>query len=531
MAVGRAQRQQAGLNAPVPPERRGPYDVAVVGFGPTGAVLAHLLGYCGLRVAVLEREREIHRLPRAVHFDGEVMRVFQTIGVADRVAAVSLVNAGMRFVDRHGRLILDWPRPQQVGPQGWHPSYRFHQPDLEAILREHLRCMPNVDVLLGADVVSVDQGPRLAAVTFRDDDLQHTLAAGYVVGCDGARSLVRERITDRAEDLGFHERWLVVDLLLRVERADLGDFTIQFCHPRTPATYVRGPGRRRRWEIFIGDLPDADALAPEHVWRCLARWLTPSEAELERAAVYTFHSVISSRWRRGRLLIAGDAAHQSPPFMGQGMCAGIRDAANLAWKLARCIRQGHDGALLDSYRSERHPHVRAFIEGAVALGRLVNASDSEAALNSAFRQPDGTYRMTTISPRLGPGPWQPGSDAAGYISRQLRTPAGNLSDDLVGYGPALLADNSLLARWDQRARAAENGIHVWTPGELEGAAEYLAQLGTRAVAIRPDRYVHGTASDPATLDTLVKELPPNPDPSSRWRTPATAAAATCYKPE
>ena len=160
------------------------------------------------------------------------------------------------------------------------------------------------------------------------------------------------------------------NLLLHGDRPDLGDFTIQYCHPQTPATYVRGPGLRRRWEIFIADLPDAQALAPANLWRRLARWLTPAEAEVERAAVYTFYSVISASWRRARLLIAGDAAHQTPPFMGQGMCAGIRDAANLAWKLAHCICRGHDDAMLDSYQSERHPQVRAFIEGAVDLGRL-----------------------------------------------------------------------------------------------------------------------------------------------------------------
>ena len=500
--------------------------MAVVGLGPTGAVLANLLGLCGLRVVVLEREAELCRLPRAVHFDGEVMRIFQTIGIADRVAAVSRVNAGMRFVDPSGRLILDWPRPQQVGPQGWHPSYRFHQPDLEAILRDRLRDMSSVAVVLGAEVMSIAQDADHATVTYREDDRYGTLTAGYVVGCDGARSLVRKQITDRAEDLGFHERWLVVDLVLRGERPDLGDFTVQYCHPRTPATYVRGPGRRRRWEIFIGDLPDTHALAPRHIWHRLARWLTPSDAEVERAAVYAFHSVISSRWRRGRLLIVGDAAHQSPPFMGQGMCAGIRDAANLAWKLALCIRGGHHDARLDSYQCERHPHVRAFIEGAVDLGRLVNASDSEAALKSAFRQPDGSYRMTTISPRLGPGLWQAGCPAAGHVSRQLCLRDGSLSDELVGYGPALLADSSLLAQWKGRASAAEEGIHVWNLGELDGGGEYLAELGARAAAFRPDRYVHGTANDSSTLDTLVKELSPNAEQGSRWRTRATETTAT-----
>ena len=390
----------------MPRGRAGPYDVAIVGFGPTGATLANLLGLCGLRVALLERERGIPRLPRAVHFDGEVMRIFQAIGVADRVAAVSRVNAGMRFVDPAGRLLLDWPRPQQVGPQGWHPSYRFHQPDLETILRYRLSSVPNVDVVLGADVTAIAQDAELVAIAYREGDRQHTLTARYVVGCDGARSLVRTHITSRAEDLGFHERWLVIDLLLRRERPDLGDFTIQYCHPQTPATYVRGPGLRRRWEIAIADLPDAQALAPANIWQRLARWLTPADAEVERAAVYTFHSVIASSWRRGRLLIAGDAAHQTPPFMGVG--------------------------------------------------------------------------------------------------------SGGLSDDRAGYGSAILAQSFLLAGWDGRALAENEGIHVWNPGDLDGTAEYLAELGAPAVAIRPDRYVYGTANDAATLDTLVDDLPPSP---------------------
>ena len=196
----------------MPRDRPGPYDVAIVGFGPTGAALANLLGLCGLRVVVLERERAIHCLPRAVHFDGEVMRIFQAIGVSERVARVSRINAGMRFIDPHGKLLLDWPRPQQVGPQGWHPSYRFHQPDLEAILRYRLSSVPNVDVVLGADVTAIAQDAELGSITYREGDRQHTLTARYVVGCDGARSLVRTYITSRAEDLGFHERWLVIDL-------------------------------------------------------------------------------------------------------------------------------------------------------------------------------------------------------------------------------------------------------------------------------------------------------------------------------
>ena len=165
--------------------------------------------------------------------------------------------------------------------------------------------------------------------------------------------------------------------------------------------------------------------------------------------------------------------------MGQGMCARIRDAANLAWKLALCIGNGYDDAVLDTYQSERHPHVRAFINGAVDLGRLVNASDTEAALKSAFRQPDGAYRMNTISPQLGPGLWQADSPAAGTIAPQFRSRVGCLSDDVTGYRSVMLVNCALLARWDGRALVEEKGIHVWHPDDQDGSADYLCGTWSR----------------------------------------------------
>ena len=179
-------------------------------------------------------------------------------------------------------------------------------------------------------------------------------------------------------DHGFHERWLVIDALLRRDKPELGDHTIQYCNPARPMTYVRSPQNRRRWEITVLDDEDSAAIAePETVWRLLARWIVPHEAELERTAVYTFHSLIAEEWRSGRLLLAGDAAHQTPPFMGQGMCAGIRDAANLAWKLAMYVQDQADEILLDSYQTERRPHTRAYIETAIRLG--ANGVDHAAA--------------------------------------------------------------------------------------------------------------------------------------------------------
>ena len=219
----------------------------------------------------------------------------------------------------------------------------------------------------------------------RVSDTRQRVAARFVVGCDGARSLVRRCMQIRMFDHGFQERWLVVDVLLKTGKPELGDHTIQYCDPKRPSTYVRSPKNRRRWEITVLDGEDSEAIAePESVWRLLERWIAPYEADLERTAVYTFHSLIAEDWRRGCLLLAGDAAHQTPPFMGQGMCAGIRDAANLAWKLALCAKGRADDTVLDIYQSERQPHTRAYVETAIRLGGLINRCGTEEALHAAL---------------------------------------------------------------------------------------------------------------------------------------------------
>ncbi|QTE26529.1 FAD-dependent monooxygenase [Propioniciclava sp. MC1595] len=180
------------------------------------------------------------------------------------------------------------------------------------------------------------------------------------------------------DDLKSHERWLVVDCLLKDGAdPDLDEESVQYCDPRRPATYVPGPHNRRRWELMLHEHEDAaEMVAPERVWEMLEPWLTPAEATIERPAVYTFHSVVARGWAKGRVFLAGDACHQTPPFMGQGMCAGVRDAANLAWKLVEVVEGRADAELLDTYESERSPHVRTFIETAVRLGSVISTTAS-----------------------------------------------------------------------------------------------------------------------------------------------------------
>jgi len=458
-------------------------DVAVIGFGPVGATLALLLAGQGLTVRVLDREPAAYHLPRAVHFDDEVMRIFQAAGVAAAVLPHTHVSPGTHFRAADGRLLMDWSRPMAVGPQGWHTSYRFHQPDLEAVLRAALATRPGVTIETGTEVTALAQDAAGVSLGVAGG----TRRAGFVIGCDGARSFTRGIIGGGMEDLGFDERWLVVDVILRRPVPALGAHTVQHCDPARPATYVRGVGERRRFEITLhpGEAP-GDRLAETAVWPLLARWLGPEDAVLERAAVYTFRSAVARRWRDGRLLIAGDAAHLTPPFLGQGMCAGIRDASNLAWKLARVVRGAAPEALLETYQAERAPHARAYIELAVRLGGLINTRAMAAALG---REDPGEepIRMASLAPALG--------GFAAPLGRPVPQPVladGTRLDDRIGHRFALLLRPGV---------AAPPGIlAVADPALLP----WLESLGAVAALVRPDRQLAGLATNAAGIVALAQ---------------------------
>lgn len=478
-------------------------DVAIVGYGPTGATLANLLAKCGVKVAVIERETVMYHLPRAVHFDGETMRVFQSAGIADDLNCKVRVNPGMKFVDPDGTLLLDWPRPQETGPQGWYASYRLHQPDLEQLLRDKLTTRAGTEVLTSTEVLSVQEDKD--GVTLRchntHDETRVSVRATYVVGCDGARSLVRRAIGAGMEDLGFDERWLVVDLLLKRDRPDLGDHSVQFCDSIRPMTYCRSPGIRRRWEITVlKDETDDEVTQEMRIWQFLAPWIGPKDAELERSAVYTFRSAVAQSWRKDRLLIAGDAAHLTPPFMGQGMCAGIRDASNLAWKLALVVKGQARADLLDSYQSERAPNARAFIETAMRLGGLINALDRESALKQADQNPTGGARMASIAPPLGasdlPGLVDRATPHQGHLFNQPMLGDGTLLDDVVGYGPALVLRKPL-------PEDVSSVVPVLDGETYPNLIIALDELATNAVLIRPDKYIAASAITPKEIAALA----------------------------
>ncbi|HPU50348.1 MAG TPA: bifunctional 3-(3-hydroxy-phenyl)propionate/3-hydroxycinnamic acid hydroxylase [Burkholderiaceae bacterium] len=491
------------------------FDVAIIGYGPVGATLANQLGQAGWRVAVIERETTIYPLPRAIHFDGEVMRIFQNIGLADEVQTVTRPGMkGMHFVNADDRVLLVRGGTAALGPHGCASNHYFHQPELEAVLRRGVARFPGVAVFEGHNVVAIGEageGPVTLTVESREGAPSRSLQARYVVGCDGARSIVRRALGATMEDLGLHQPWLVFDALLRREAA-LPDHTVQHCDPRRPMTSCMVTGRRRRWEIMLMPGDDPQTIArPESVWPMLARWISPEDAELERSVVYTFHSVIAHGWRRGRLMIAGDAAHQTPPFLGQGMCAGIRDAANLAWKLDAILRGRARDGLLDSYESERKPHARAFIELAVRLGDVIQATDPAVVERRDREFLQGEARVFEFpAPGLGPG-IHSGLGPAGSIFPQPRMADGRLLDERVGqrfalFGtPATLASARLAPCWQR------DDVTLLDEAELGPAMrQWLAAHEAAAVLLRPDRYVADAARGPSEFERLSRFLPGGP---------------------
>jgi 3-(3-hydroxy-phenyl)propionate hydroxylase len=491
------------------------FDVGIIGYGPVGATLANLLGQSGLKTVVLEREPSIYHLPRAVSLDGEGMRLFQTMGLADELLPRLNVSRNIRHVSADGKLLLLIAR-SGTGPEGWHNAYRFYQPELESVLRGGVARLRSVDVRLRSEVFALDEARDHVRVRYEDlsSGGLAEVTARYVVGCDGARSTVRRFMGAELQDLRSHERWIVLDMILEEPPAgvpEAADETgrvidaIQYCDPARPTTFVPMPGNRHRWEFMLMPQDDpATITQPQSIYELLKPWnIDPAKSKIERAVVYTFHSALSTRWRRDRLLLAGDAAHQMPPFLGQGMCSGLRDAANLAWKLREVIAGDAPDELLDTYETERMEHVRAFIELAVELAGVIQTTDPEKARRRDRDLIASPTMLRPITPRLGRGLHGDAPPPAATRAAQPRLPDGRLLDDHVGYRYAVLADRGLVDALPAATRAKLDGDNIVSiVAEGEGAA-YLADLHASAVVIRPDRHILGVASTPAELDAVL----------------------------
>ncbi|MGW2830325.1 bifunctional 3-(3-hydroxy-phenyl)propionate/3-hydroxycinnamic acid hydroxylase MhpA [Streptomyces sp. NPDC001286] len=504
--------------------------VVIIGAGPVGVMAALLLARRGVRTVVLERHQDVYPLPRAVATDDEVRRILQAAGVGEEFAAIARPSNGLRLLDARHRVRAEIRRTGH-GHHGYPQTSMFDQPELERLLRDALAWHPECELRGGVEVIGV--GPDTAApvrVTYRDEEGEHQLWADAVLGCDGANSLTRDAIGAVWEDLRFEERWNVIDVRTKAD-VRCWEGVDQVCDPRRPATFMRVGEDRYRWEFRLGD-------GDEPLRELIAPWLPPSydgDFEVVRETQYTFRARTADRWRSGRVFLLGDAAHLTPPFIGQGLCAGLRDAHNLTWKLARVLQQGADERLLDTYESERKPHARHMIRLAVAMGwAMTGGQDGAAALRrgllaTACRIPGLTAMAgRDLSPPLTAGPLVrrgPRRGLAGsHCPQPWVTADGRRTrlDDVLGDSFAVL---TAAEPWPSLNAVAHGlGIRATPVGDLgdEGTlATWLRAGRADAVLLRPDRVVMdvvpaggrdftGTATWASVLHTRPRLLPPEP---------------------
>jgi 3-(3-hydroxy-phenyl)propionate hydroxylase len=516
-------------------------DVIVVGLGPTGATTACLLAQRGVRVAAFDQSADIYPKPRAISFDQEFMRVMQELKIAERIMPFTAPYRPSEYLGTDGQVIRRIEAAPPPHLLGWTSNYVFDQPGVERELRKRLLELKLVTASYSTEVMSCGQDADGVWVQARlPDGGMRRFTAKYLLACDGGSSPIRKSLGIMLEDLGFDEPWLVVDAIVPDTKIkELPQTQIQYCDPFRPCTYVVGPGNHRRWEIML--LP-GDALSAEfpeaELWPLLARWLKPGEARLWRAATYRFRSLVTHEWRRARILLAGDAAHMTPPFMSQGMVQGIRDGLNLAWKIERVVQGASTDSLLDTYGLERRPHVMATTQAAIGLGReicerdLRRARDRDARLASTKvnERVVPTIRQNLI-PGLTMGPLVSNTPAAGtlfpqpFVNTGGRTSPPRLLDELTGPkfrvlisgewpAPALLRLERVLVPLKGsliRLTAAASQENDTGPGLVisEASPILMNWLGTfnRPIAIiRPDHYVHGTAGTIEGAIELLGEL-------------------------
>jgi len=467
------------------------YDLLVVGLGPVGDALAALASLRGLSVLAIDKSPAPFPLPRAAVFDHEIMRIFQEIGVAARILPLCRVPDRYQFRTASGDLLLDFP-VKPLGAFGWAETYALHQPAVEAVLRKRLAEL-GVSVELGTTFEKLEQDGDGVTATLLRDGGPRTVRTRYLVGCDGSWSPVREALGIRLDDYRFDEPWLVLDTIFD-EPGNLPIVCQQICDPQRPVTYMAMSGKRFRWEFMLkpGEVPET-MLEDATIRGLVAPWNCADRMQVERKAIYRFHGLVAEKWRDRRVLLAGDAAHQMPPFAGQGMCSGIRDAANLAWKLAAIVLGGARESILDTYQVEREPHVRAIIETAIAMGKVVCMLDPEAAAQRdremLARKAAGAQDVSVAYPDLRGGLLSE-TPLAGSLLPQPQAPDGRRFDTLLSGAPALIGRH-LPAETELDVQLLDLASAPLAPFR-SAFDRWLDKANADAVLIRPDRHVFAT---------------------------------------
>lgn len=514
-------------------------DVLIVGAGPVGLTLANLLGTYGVRTVIIERHDATVHEPRAVSIDDESLRTMQAAGLVDDVVKDVVMGYGVRYFSWRGNpFAAIQPTRQEYG---YPKRNAFRQPLLEATLAQGTRRFGHVSLLFRHELLSFEQSATGVTAQVRHDGGELTIEAPWMVACDGGRSPVREMLGIPLEGETYPERWLIVDLAQRTVPLR---HTSTFCDPRRPAIRLPGPHGTLRYEFMLRPGDRDEEVLDEKNFRAWIANREPQDAELPlvRKVIYTFHARVAQRWREGRVFLAGDAAHLTPPFAGQGLNSGIRDATNLSWKLAAVVRGQAPESILDTYESERRPHASALIRMALRIGHFMQpksvfgAAVSQAALRVACLLPPVRDYILQLKfkpkPVLERGWYQPSPVAP--KAELLTQPRVELPDGRHVLMDTVLGGDYAVLGWDSPAfrAAAARLLPPGAPGRVVGVlrqeldfigtlpqdmalvrdvtgelAQWLDARGAVAVVIRPDRYWYALVAPQALGASQAQSLP------------------------
>lgn len=489
------------------------YDVLISGAGPAGIMAANLLGKAGMKVAIFDKRDTIFPLPRAAVIDDDIARIFQHAGLENPLKEITSVSKGYQFLNQADEVMFGFVRDHQPSVHGYATSFCIRQPEVEHILRQGVARYDNVELFMGHEVVRVEQNEEEATLTVKQNHSEtlQTFKGQYVIAAEGARSTIRKQLNGTLENLNFDHPWLIVDFEVTGDTT-LQKSNLQYCQPDRPVTFLYLGRNLYRFEIMLK--PDEEIAhyeSEENVLQLMSELMNVDGVKIERFVTYTFHALIAEKWQIGRTFLVGDTAHQMPPFLGQGLSSGIRDAANIAWKLIAVIQNGANESLLQTYHEERHPHVYKIMQQAIILGSIIQAPSKELAtfrdnifkyLNSVPNVKEALQNIERSKSPVGKGFHHESLQQPHCLYAPQFSVGENRLDELINRQFSLVVHPQVNRAELQRKYPT---LQVISLEVTEPVLQWFDEYNATIALVRPDAYVYAFATE-TTIEQIVEDV-------------------------
>ena len=511
------------------------YDIAIIGYGPVGAVTANLFGQKGFNTIVIEPKKEIWDIPRAVHFDGQTQRIFQTMGFMDEISKIIHPMEGINFLNNKGKSIVNINLKLDEPINGYDESVFFNQPIFEKFLRSEAIKHNNIDIKLGYKLTNIDAQESINNLTLLNinNEENEYITSSYVLACDGANSFVRKALNIESFDYKCDQDWVVVDYQVD-EKYKINTDRYQICDYKRPTTIVPITGQHVRWEFKVNPDDNLETLEDEknirkmmkpHLWR-LNPEIPLNSGKLLRSSAYTFHGLLAKNFKFNNCFLLGDAAHQMPPFLGQGLCQGIKDSYNLCWKLSGVMNNIFNKEILNTYSLERKGIVDFVIKGAMKQGDIIGSQDWLTATLRDIYLNVASYIPKLLKPLKFQKPWKIKNgmidnylfpnDVNGVIiphpSLDIKVD-NKLFDQFLGNNFGILLFQNDINVFNEiknleSAKIFDNNIHLMTEdnefNQDKKISNWAKENNISAAIIRPDQHIYGCVDDEDIVSNIDK---------------------------